>query len=71
MSIVRKKPTSPGVRFVVEVSRPMLHKGQPYAALIEKKNSTGGRNNTGRITTRHQGLRCRLLKVCSSDTIAY
>ena len=55
MSIVRKKPTSPGVRFVVEVSRPMLHKGQPYAALIEKKNSTGGRNNTGRITTRHQG----------------
>ena len=45
MSIIRKKPTSPGVRFVVEVSRPILHKGQPYAALIEKKNSTGGRTH--------------------------
>lgn len=55
MSIIRKKPTSPGVRFVVGISRPILHKGQPFTALIDRKNSTGGRNNAGRITTRHRG----------------
>ena len=55
MAIIRKKPTSPGRRFVVDVSRPALHKGQPFAALVEKKSSTGGRNNVGRITTRHRG----------------
>jgi large subunit ribosomal protein L2 len=32
-----------------------LHKGAPYAPLLEKKNKTGGRNNQGRITTRHVG----------------
>lgn len=57
MSVIRKKPTSPGRRFAVGVSRPRpdLHKGQPFAALTEKKNSTGGRNNAGRITVRHRG----------------
>jgi large subunit ribosomal protein L2 len=53
---VRKaKPTSAGRRFVVSVSTPELHKGKPVAALVEKKSRTGGRNNAGRITTRHQG----------------
>ena len=55
MAIIRKKPTSPGRRFVVDVSRPDLHKGRPFAALVEKKTGTGGRNNEGRITTRHRG----------------
>ena len=55
MSIVKTKPTSPGRRFVVKVVSPELHKGQPYAPLIEKQTRTGGRNNRGRITTRHQG----------------
>jgi large subunit ribosomal protein L2 len=32
-----------------------LHKGQPYRGLVEKKNKNGGRNNQGRITTRHIG----------------
>jgi len=32
-----------------------LHKGAPYAPLLEKKSKTGGRNNNGRITTRHIG----------------
>ncbi|EXJ10303.1 50S ribosomal protein L2 [Nitrincola nitratireducens] len=32
-----------------------LHKGKPFAALVEKKSKTGGRNNNGRITTRHIG----------------
>jgi large subunit ribosomal protein L2 len=55
MAIVKAKPTSPGRRFVVQVKTPELHKGAPYAPLVEKKNSTGGRNNLGRVTTRHKG----------------
>lgn len=55
MPVVKLKPTSPGRRFVVKVVNPDLHKGAPYAPLLEKKSKNGGRNNQGRITTRHQG----------------
>ncbi|MFO7642437.1 MAG: 50S ribosomal protein L2 [Candidatus Competibacteraceae bacterium] len=55
MPIVKTKPTSPGRRFVVKVVSPELHKGRPYAPLLEKQTRTGGRNNHGRITTRHRG----------------
>ncbi len=40
---------------MVTVSTEGLHKGGPYAPLVEKKTKTGGRNNNGRITTRHRG----------------
>jgi large subunit ribosomal protein L2 len=55
MAIVKAKPTSPGRRGVVKVKHPHLHKGAPWPGLVEKKSRTGGRNNTGRITTRHRG----------------
>ncbi|MBG7601150.1 MAG: 50S ribosomal protein L2 [Gammaproteobacteria bacterium] len=55
MAIVKSKPTSPGRRFVVTVVKPELHKGGPYEPLVEKKTKTGGRNNNGRITSRHRG----------------
>ncbi len=55
MPIVKVKPTSAGRRSLVKVVNPDLHKGAPYAPLIEKKSSTGGRNNNGHITTRHKG----------------
>ncbi|ACL73401.1 50S ribosomal protein L2 [Thioalkalivibrio sulfidiphilus] len=55
MPIVKSKPTSAGRRFVVSVVSPDLHKGEPYAPLVEKKVRSGGRNNQGRITTRHVG----------------
>ncbi|MGI9320781.1 MAG: 50S ribosomal protein L2 [Thiogranum sp.] len=55
MAIVKSKPTSPGRRFVVTVVGPELHKGEPHAPLVEKKTKSGGRNNKGRITTRHRG----------------
>lgn len=56
MAIIKKsKPTSPGQRFVVRIVEPTLHKGEPYAPLLEKKSRKGGRNNTGRITVRHHG----------------
>ena len=55
MAIVKAKPTSPGRRGVVRVRHEHLHKGAPHEALLEKKSKTGGRNNNGRITTRHRG----------------
>lgn len=55
MPIVKTKPTSAGRRFVVKVVNPQLHKGGPYQPLVEKQSRNGGRNNMGRITTRHQG----------------
>ncbi len=55
MAIVKTKPTSPGRRFVVKVVNTELHKGAPYSPLLAKKSKTGGRNNNGRITTRHRG----------------
>ncbi len=55
MALVKCKPTSPGRRFVVKVVTPGLHKGKPHSALVESKSKTGGRNNAGRITTRHRG----------------
>ncbi len=55
MALVKVKPTSPGRRSVVKVVNADLYKGRPVASLLEKKTSKAGRNNHGRITTRHQG----------------
>jgi len=37
MALVKVKPTSPGRRAVVKVVTPDLHKGAPYAPLLEKQ----------------------------------
>ncbi|WP_223789361.1 50S ribosomal protein L2 [Marinicella meishanensis] len=55
MALTVHKPTSPGNRGKVTVKRTGLYKGRPEASLTEKKSKTGGRNNYGRITTRHRG----------------
>jgi len=55
MAIVKVKPTSAGRRAMVKVVNADLHKGRPYAALVEKQSKNAGRNNHGRITVRHQG----------------
>ncbi|WP_254276414.1 50S ribosomal protein L2 [Halomonas sp. 3H] len=55
MAIVKTKPTSAGRRHLVKVVNDELHKGKPYAPLLEKQSRSGGRNNNGRITTRHVG----------------
>ncbi len=55
MAVVKVKPTSPGRRFVIKVVGTGLWRGEPYAPLLAKKTRTGGRNNQGRITTRHHG----------------
>ncbi|MBW5289650.1 MAG: LSU ribosomal protein L2p (L8e) [Candidatus Ruthia sp. Apha_13_S6] len=53
--VIKRKPTSPGRRFVVSIVDKELHKGAPYAPLTQSKNRISGRNNAGRITTRHKG----------------
>lgn len=55
MAVIKAKPTTPGRRFVIRVSTDNLYKGAPYAPLLEKQISRGGRNNKGRVTVRHQG----------------
>ena len=55
MAVVKAKPTSPGRRFQVHVVSDDLYKGEPVKSLVEKKSKSGGRNNVGRITTRHRG----------------
>src|SRR5690606_21052273 len=55
MALVKVKPTSPGRRGMVKVVNSDLYKGRPFAALLEKKSKSAGRNNNGHITTRHIG----------------
>ena len=55
MALVKVKPTSPGRRAVVQVVNSNLHKGKPFAALVESKSKNAGRNHNGHITVRHQG----------------
>jgi len=55
MALKTYKPVTPGLRQVVRVDRSELWKGKPVKTLTEGLRSQGGRNNYGRITTRHQG----------------
>lgn len=55
MALVKVKPTSAGRRAVVKVVNPTLYKGRPVDSLTESQTKTSGRNNHGRITTRHKG----------------
>jgi len=55
MALVKVKPTSAGRRGVIKVVNPDLHKGAPYAGLVEKKSKISGRNHYGRICVRHRG----------------
>lgn len=55
MALVKSKPTSPGKRFQVRVVNKELSKEGPYEPLVESLSKSGGRNNKGRITTRHIG----------------
>ena len=55
MSLKILKPTTPGQRGTVLVSKNHLWKEGPYKALTKPQHSTGGRNNQGRITSRRMG----------------
>ena len=55
MAVIKIKPTSPGRRGAVKISRDHLHKGAAFAPLLESQFQKAGRNNNGHITTRHKG----------------
>ena len=55
MALKTFKPTSPGRRALVLVDRSDLHAGRPEKTLVEGLTKSGGRNNTGRITSRRRG----------------
>ncbi|MCT4552284.1 MAG: 50S ribosomal protein L2 [Alphaproteobacteria bacterium] len=55
MALKTFKPITPGMRSLVLIDRSELYKGRPEKSLTAGLKRTGGRNNTGRITTRHIG----------------
>jgi len=55
MPVRKFKPTSPGRRFMSVSTFEEVTKKAPEKSLLEPVKKTGGRNNNGRITTRHRG----------------
>src|SRR5687767_6549554 len=55
MAIKKFKPTSAGRRFMSVSGFEEITKTEPEKSLLAPIKRTGGRNNNGRITTRHQG----------------
>ena len=55
MALRKYKPTSPGRRFMATSGFEEITKSEPEKSLLEPLTKKGGRNNSGRITTRHQG----------------
>jgi large subunit ribosomal protein L2 len=55
MGLKRYKPTSPGRRFQTVSDFADITTSTPEKSLLEPLPKKGGRNNKGRITTRHQG----------------
>ncbi len=55
MPVLKYKPTSPGRRFQTRLVNPDISKKAPEKSLLAPLKKTGGRNNNGRITSRHIG----------------
>ena len=55
MGIKRIKPVTPGQRFKLAVTFEALTASRPEKSLLAKKNRTGGRNDTGKMTMRNRG----------------
>jgi large subunit ribosomal protein L2 len=55
MAVKKYKPTSPAVRQMAVSDFASITRKQPEKSLVRGTNSTGGRNNQGRITTRFRG----------------
>ena len=55
MPVRKYKPTSAGRRFMSVSTFEEITKSEPEKSLVEPLKKKGGRNNNGRITTRHQG----------------
>ncbi|HTX98973.1 MAG TPA: 50S ribosomal protein L2 [Bacteroidota bacterium] len=57
MAIRKFKPTTAGTRWMSVSAFDEITKTRPEKQLIEPLSRSGGRNNTGRITSRHRGGR--------------
>ncbi|NMC81557.1 MAG: 50S ribosomal protein L2, partial [Armatimonadetes bacterium] len=55
MPLQQKKPTSPGRRFAVLPDYSELTASKPEKSLTRPLKKSGGRNNQGKLTTRHRG----------------
>jgi large subunit ribosomal protein L2 len=54
MAIKKLNPTSAGVRGMSKLTRDEITKSTPEKSLLVAKKVTGGRNNQGKVTTRHK-----------------
>jgi large subunit ribosomal protein L2 len=52
MAIKKFRPTTPSRRYMTVVSREDITKQTPEKSLVEHSHKSGGRNNTGRVTSR-------------------
>src|SRR5512136_1300940 len=55
MALRKLKPVTPGTRWMSVSDFEEITKTRPEKSLIEPLKNSGGRNNTGRITSRHRG----------------
>ena len=55
MGVKEFRPTSAGRRFMSGLTYEEITEKKPEKSLVTRVKKTGGRNNTGRITTRHHG----------------
>jgi large subunit ribosomal protein L2 len=55
MAMRKMKPTTPGTRWMTVAGFEEITKTRPEKRLVEPLRKSGGRNNTGRITSRHRG----------------
>lgn len=55
MALRRYKPVTPGQRHMTKQDNTSLWKGRPFKKLTKGICKTGGRNNSGRITSWHRG----------------
>ncbi len=55
MAIRKFKPVTPGTRWMSVAAFDEITKTSPEKALLEPLHKSGGRNNTGRVTSRHRG----------------
>jgi large subunit ribosomal protein L2 len=55
MALISRKPTSAGRRFQTVSEFAEVTRAKPEKSLVKTLKKTGGRNNYGRVTTRHRG----------------
>ena len=55
MAIRKLKPMTPGTRWMSVSAFDEITKKKPEKSLLEPLHKSGGRNNTGRVTSRHRG----------------